>query len=400
MTVPIYERYPIIDVDTHLTEPPDIWTDRVSSKWGDLVPHVAPDPRNGKLRWYVGDHRLQPVAGSATAGWTEYPPAHPPTLEEADHGSWDASARLERMDDFGIYANVLYPNVLGFHAHVLLDKDPAFRLECIRAYNDFLIEWTSVDRNRLIPIAMMPFWDTDACVAEIERVGELGFPGILWSADFTKLGFPDVDDPHWDNVYAAAQAHEMSMNFHIGFSVKTAEDMSKMQRKTKDDKSGYVYDSSLMFLGNAQTVAKIILTGLCERYPQLKWVSVESGAGWIPFILSSMDWQWKGTGAHLEYPNRLLPSEYFQRQIYGSFWFEDVLIEEVLELYPDNIMFETDYPHPTSLSPGPASPAEHPKVVVEKNLAGLKDETMRKVLHDTAAKLYKVNTPMTASTAR
>jgi predicted TIM-barrel fold metal-dependent hydrolase len=155
-----------------------------------------------------------------------------------------------------------------------------------------------------------------------------------------------------------------------------------------------------MFLGNAQTVARVILTGLCEQFPTLKWVSVESGAGWIPFILNSLDWQWKGTGAHLEYPNRLLPSEYFQRQIYGSFWFEDTLIEEVLEEFPDNIMFETDYPHPTSLSPGPASPAEHPKVVVEKNLSGLRDSTLRKVLHDTAATLYRVNTPLAVSEGR
>ena len=35
-----------------------------------------------------------------------------------------------------------------------------------------------------------------------------------------------------------------------------------------------------------------------------------------------MDWQWLNVGAHKDYPERLLPSEYMRRQIYGMYWFE------------------------------------------------------------------------------
>ena len=49
---------PIIDSDTHLSEPPDLWTSRMSSRWGDLVPHLELDERPGEERWVVAGHRL------------------------------------------------------------------------------------------------------------------------------------------------------------------------------------------------------------------------------------------------------------------------------------------------------------------------------------------------------
>jgi len=73
-------------------------------------------------------------------------------------------------------------------------------------------------------------------------------------------------------------------------------------------------------------------SGLCDRFPELDFVSVESGFGYIPFLLESLDWQWKGLGAHRQYPDRLLPSEYFRRQVYSMFWFEKDALE-LLRMY-------------------------------------------------------------------
>ena len=69
---------PIIDVDTHVVEPPDLWTSRMStSRWGDLVPHVRWDEENEEEAWFMGDERLGAVGAAAMAGWHEYPPLHP-----------------------------------------------------------------------------------------------------------------------------------------------------------------------------------------------------------------------------------------------------------------------------------------------------------------------------------
>ena len=99
------------------------------------------------------------------------------------------------------------------------------------------------------------------------------------------------------------------------------------------------------------------MTRCRHRFPNLNFVSVESGFGWVPSFVESMDWQWLNSGAHEAYPEMELPSFYFRRQVYGMFWFETEALQRQVDLFPDNLMFETDFPHPTSLSPGPASPS-------------------------------------------
>jgi len=78
------------------------------------------------------------------------------------------------------------------------------------------------------------------------------------------------------------------------------------------------------------------------------------------------------------------PSDYFRRQIYGCFWFETASIPLVIDsIGADNIMFETDYPHPTCLYPNPLER-------VAKALEGVPAYTQRKFLQDNAASLYHV----------
>jgi predicted TIM-barrel fold metal-dependent hydrolase len=122
-------------------------------------------------------------------------------------------------------------------------------------------------------------------------------------------------------------------------------------------------------------------------------VSVESGVGWIPYALDAMDWMWKNSGVALEHPEYdLLPSEYFRRQIYGCFWFEDATAISAIEhLGPDNILYETDFPHPTSMSPGPASFAVSAREHIESNFGHLPRDVMVKILHDNAARLYHLD---------
>jgi predicted TIM-barrel fold metal-dependent hydrolase len=140
-------------------------------------------------------------------------------------------------------------------------------------------------------------------------------------------------------------------------------------------------------MGNARGIAEVIMGGICERYPRLNFVSVESGYGYIPYLLEALDWQFLNMGAHDENPKWLMPSEYFRRQVYATFWFEKHIVRS-LDLYPDNVMFESDYPHGTSLSPGPASYALTAADTIRANLAEVPSGLLRKVLHDNAARVY------------
>jgi predicted TIM-barrel fold metal-dependent hydrolase len=156
----------------------------------------------------------------------------------------------------------------------------------------------------------------------------------------------------------------------------------------KQARSDYAKLSALSYLGNAETLADLTYYGVCHKYPNLKFVLVESGFGWLPYFIEALDWQWSNSGAAKAYPDMEVPSFYFRRQVYGSFWFEKDTVSRMLDLYADNITFESDYPHPTSLSPGPASSAKTPRETILESMADLPDDVCRKVLQDNAAELY------------
>ena len=160
----------VIDADSHVTEPPDLFTKRLPKKYRDQAPHVAKDPRTGSEIWVVGDRSpITPVGHTATAGWKEPFPSAPNGFAEVPLAAHDPHARLRYMDELAIWAMAIYPNVGGFGSQVFLGlKDSELMLACVRAYNDFLTDWCNTDSRRLIPITALPFWDVKASV-EIGR---------------------------------------------------------------------------------------------------------------------------------------------------------------------------------------------------------------------------------------
>ncbi len=392
MATTIVDRIKVIDVDTHVSEPADLWTSRVSSKWGDLIPHVEFDADRQIDRWVVAGKQLMPTAAAAMAGWKEPPPRHPPSLAEADRGSFDPTDRLQRMDEYGIYAQVIYPNVGGFGSgNFLRLKQPELMLECVRAYNDFLTDWCATDAQRLIPIMAMPFWDVDLCVEEMVRCAKLGHKGVLMTNQPDFYDFPRITDPHWNPIWQAAQDLGLPINFHIG-SVDVVQAI-RSGNVHNGRQAAYAKTSIQFFMDNANAVMDIILSGICHRYPELKFVSVESGVGWVPFLLEAMDWQWLNSGCPAEHPEmELLPSEYFKRQCYACFWFEEgSAVKAIEQIGSERILYETDFPHPTSMSPGPASTADVPRDFIERSLSGLAETDLQNVLHNNAKALYRLD---------
>ncbi|MAT05185.1 MAG: amidohydrolase [Acidimicrobiaceae bacterium] len=375
----------IIDCDTHVSEPTDLWTSRLGKKWGDRVPHVVTEP-DGREFWTVGGNRIAGSGQFAPAGWAETSPPYPPTLAAADPASWDPAARLHRMDEYGLHAQVLYPNILAFYMPLFFrSTDLELTHDCIRAYNDFLTEFAAEDPNRLVPLMLLPFWDVELATAEMTRCASAGHKGIVFANSFTKVGLPQLWDPHWNPIFELAQTLELSINFHIGFGALSEDEMKGRMTITGAEHSRV---TPIGMLANAQAIADITTMGICHRFPRLNFVSVESGVSWIPYLLESLDWHWKNYLADRENPDMDLPSDYFRRQVYGSFWFEREAIRRVIDLLPDNVMFESDFPHPTSLSPGPLSISDKPSEMAHASLNGVADDIKQKVLHDTAARIY------------
>ena len=382
------ERYRAIDTDTHITEPPDVWTARVASKWGDKIPHI--ETRDGRDWWVVDGEPIGGPGFYTMAGWTDYTPNHPLGYSDIPKASYDAKARLEHMDAEGIHAQVLYPNVGGFGSGRFTSMgEPQLVLELVQAYNDFLVDWCSADPSRLIPVMATPFWDVDASCAEIRRCADKGIRAVLHCSEPEYWKQPKLGHPHWDPLWATAQECGMSISFHVG-----AGGLEELQTDPSEmgHRANFGRVSALSFMANSNCLAEILFGGVCHRFPELKFVSVESGAGWIQSCLELFDWQWLNSGVHVEHPEyELTPSEYFRRQVFGCFWFESDGLQKALELWPDNLLWETDYPHPTCQHPGPATVAERPNDYVERALAGVAEDSVRKVLHDNAAALYGVD---------
>ena len=380
-TASIEERLDAIevhDVDTHVSEPPDLWTSRMPSKWGDETPHVEVGP-DGRRAWFSGGERIMGAAGAADE--------HPLLDTDTWAGATDPHARLRWMDKHGIRSQVLYPNLVGFFGAMFATRDPAFGIDVYRAYNDFQTDFSSVAPDRLIPLANLPFWDLDASVAELERCHGMGHKGLNFGFRFEQIGLPRLRDMHWDPILRRAEEMGWSVNFHVGFSGNPADDPA-LQFDVDHSDFDRVKFAAALFAGNMQCIAELIMSGLCKRYPTLKFVSVESGIGFIPYLIEALDWQFVNQNLHRTHPDWLRPSEYFRRQIYGCFWFEQD-VARLADLYPDNFMFESDYPHPTSLTP--ADDLEFvlgPRETIIANLATLPDDLLRKVVHDNAARVY------------
>jgi predicted TIM-barrel fold metal-dependent hydrolase len=129
-------------------------------------------------------------------------------------------------------------------------------------------------------------------------------------------------------------------------------------------------------------MGNLILSGLLDRFPKLQFVSVESGIGWIPFLLEAIDYEYRETGANQQHLQRM-PSEYFASNFHACFWFERRdLTHQIRAVGADRVLFETDFPHPVCLFP-----ADN----VDAALAGLTEDEKVKVLSGNASRIYRIS---------
>jgi predicted TIM-barrel fold metal-dependent hydrolase len=206
------------------------------------------------------------------------------------------------------------------------------------------------------------------------------------TSDPQDLGAPDLADRAWDPFWEACTELEMPVHFHIGASVTAMSFYGKYSWPSHSPNTRLALGGTLLFIGNARVVSNLIVSGIFDRHPDLKMVSVESGCGWIPFILEALDYEMRENAPDEFAAMKKMPSEYFKTNLYATFWFENnhgKLADLVEAVGEDKIMFETDFPHPTCLYPNPLGS-------VEGKLAKLSPEARRKILGENARKLYSV----------
>lgn len=377
--------YRVISSDDHVVEPADVFTRRVAARYHDRIPRI--ERRDGKDLWVVDGRvvgRIFSKAGVPFEEWSEL--RDEARYDSIRPGGFDPVERLKDYDIDGVDASVLFPNpVVGFAGDPLYSvKEPAIRLACIEAYNDWLVEdFCGVDPRRLIPLCVLPSWDVDLAVAEAARCLKKGHRGIVFAGALDVFGQTPTWHPYWDPLWRLMEEADLPVCFH---QISAALDRPTAHAAPPPEVSGIIAARVVWHICTLVPVLpEILFSGMLERFPGLKVFLAEGGVGWIPFVLQQADFVWERNRYWAEPKLSLRPSEYWRRQCAAGFWSEPIHPFLVETLGAESILWEGDYPHTILTWP---DSGQH----IERSLAPIADPAIhRQILAENAIRIFRLD---------
>ena len=125
------------------------------------------------------------------------------------------------------------------------------------------------------------------------------------------------------------------------------------------------------------------LGGVLERFPKLTIISAENDVAWLPYFMWRMDMIYSRIGGLAGAKLSMKPSEYIKRQVYATFINEPIFLK-TMDIYgPDNAMWSSDYPHTAATWP-------RSQEFINKTFTTLSEADRQKIIHDTAARVYRI----------
>jgi uncharacterized protein len=383
---PLFKGIKIVDCDTHFTEPPDLWTANAPAGMKDKMPHVK--RINNADQWFVGEKNFGSIGGNVIAkdrnkllGRLAFQ-----NYDQITPGSYDVKERLKDMDAMGVWGQICFQNggVTQAGSLVALNDEP-LAIAITQIFNDACADRAKASAGRINGMGTLPYWDKDVMNQEMRRIIDIGVKGIVLPDRPERLsqGYIAKDgkvSPFWEEVFQTCNDTGTPLNFHLNASLDAN---SAIWDNLGFDQRLPIH-ALLHHVGCAATMSNFMVSGILDRFPKLKIGLIESGAGWVPFWLEAMEHQLDEFRTAENRGLKLRPKEYFKRHFWVSFWFETYAPTKMLdEIGVDRIMFETDFPHPTSLYPGVQE-----KLV--KTLGGYDYATRRRVLEQNAVELYNL----------
>lgn len=289
-------------------------------------------------------------------------------------GALKADLRLQDQINDGVAAEILFPNY-GMALYSV--EDIELQQESFKLYNDWLCDWCSPDRTRLVGVPLISVYDVNGAIKEMHRCWDKGMRGALvWQVPDPHLPFSNTE--HYDPIFAACAEAGQPVICHIltghGY-MKTGH--KRNVEGLKDSTNAKTNDS-------ANTLFDFIFYGYFERMPKLKLLLAESEIGWMPFLLQQWDYYFARHGNSYPIPITRKPSEIFAEHVYGTF-LEDYVGTRFLSWWgKKNCMWSNDYPHFNMTFP-------HSRQVVAHHLKGLSDEELRRYTWDNAMDLFHLD---------
>jgi predicted TIM-barrel fold metal-dependent hydrolase len=372
-------RVPIISVDDHLIEPPDLFEGRMPAHLAGRAPKIV-ELENGQQAWeYEG--RLYPnvglnaVVGRPREEWS----MEPARFSEMRPGCYDIHARVADMDLNGVWASLCFPSlVAGFCGAVFSrSTDSELGLACVRAWNDWHADvWAGTYPERIIALERPWLADIGLAADEVLRNAERGFRAVSFPEFPAQLGLPSIFSGKWDPFFAACAATQTVVCLHTGAS-------SWAPLPSPDPPFELL--PTLFPVNGLVAAAEWLWSGVALRFPEISVAMSEGGIGWVPMLMDRVDYVLSHSASGSEsgaWPSDLLPSEVLGR----NFWFCTIDDPSVIELRSrigvGHIMLESDYPHADSTWPDT-------QLVMASTLGHLPEEELRAVAGGNAAKLFR-----------
>lgn len=371
--------YPIVDSDAHVNEPPDLWQQRVPHRLRPRAPKVL-HTDEGDLWSFDDGKKLRPLGLTATAGlsYLQFRPSGM-TYDTIRPGSFDTAARLADLDADGIYAQILYPSITLAGARTY-SEDRELQCACVRAYNEWILEFCAPSGGRLIAQAIIPTTGIDDAVAELQWAMAHGHRGALLAA------FPNgtyessaADDRFW----AVAEEAAFPLGIHIGSFTDTG-----LQPTVSFGTLGFLAHAGASKAGadSMEAALRVLFSGACQKFPRLRFVIVEGNIGWIPTAMEQVDdmflrYRWYTGAAEVM---QTMPSRTFHTNFWATFMIDTIGLELRHHLNIEHLMWSTDYPHTGSDWP-------NNRVTIGRLFRGLPRAEVKKFLLDNCRALYHLD---------
>lgn len=373
-------NYKVISADSHAEEPQSLY-ERLPAEYRARAPHneridgrnylvvegrppITLDPPNELME---EDHRKDVAMRLKVSDQT---------VTDRNLGI-DIEARLSDIAEDGVSAEVVYPNGIFYPAG---SPDPKFQMMLGSLYNDFFAEVFGDRPETFVVSAVVPVIDIPAAVDEVKRVAGMGYRSLSVPTSVTNLPY---NQPDYGPLWAAIDDARIALSFHVftpaGPVEETEQGPSQVQYNAEQGE-----DLFGMVLGMAEAMSPLSMltaAGVLDRHPDLNFVLVESGTGWLAWILYAMDDVVKRRHMWQRPKLSMLPSEYFKRQGYITFGDDPVglLTRELTGV--NGIMWGSDYPHEEGTFP-------NSREVIDQIFRDLPEEDTRKIVGENAARLY------------
>ena len=360
----------LISADNHVFEPVTLWQERLPLGFRERGPRV--EQRDGWIVMAIEgmpDRKLTKANGAA-AERRDQGVARAQSHELGVRaGGADPDGRLRDMALDGVVAEVIYPTFGLF-----IDMIPAADLQmaCAAVYNDWLAETFLHRPDVFIPSAIVPVRDVDSAAAELARVAALGFKAATIPTTAPQ-GSP-YNQPVFDPLWQIAADAGIPLSLHTGTGALPQHERGP---------GGAVINYAKVGLLSAETLCYFAASGVLERFPDLRLVFVETGAGWLAYCCERMDEAFEEHEQWVKPKLERPPSAYVREQCFVTLGADraPLLTREITGVGP--LLWASDYPHPEGTFP-------ESQQVVERIFAGVPDDVMQAIVHDNAARLYQV----------